>query len=92
MGSLQILAIIKRAMNIVNHVFLLHSGESSAYMPRSGIACPANFSTIIDGKTKVFHDKKKFTHYISTNPAIQKIMDGKHQQKEGNYTLEKARN
>ena len=39
LGSFQLLAIIKRtAMNIVEHVSLLHAGESSGYMPRSGIA------------------------------------------------------
>ena len=38
-SSFQVLAIInKAAMNIVEHVSLLHAGESSGYMPRSGIA------------------------------------------------------
>jgi hypothetical protein len=31
----------------------------------------------IDGETKVFHDKTKFTHYLSMNPALQKIIIGK---------------
>jgi hypothetical protein len=35
--------------------------------------------------------KIKFTQYLSTNPALQRIIDGKPQNKEGNYTLEKAR-
>jgi hypothetical protein len=30
--------------------------------------------TLIDGETKVFHDKTKFTHYLSTNPALQRII------------------
>jgi hypothetical protein len=39
LGSFQLLAITnKDAMNIVEHVFLLHVGASSGYMPRSGIA------------------------------------------------------
>ena len=39
MGSFQLLAIInKAAMNIVEHVSLLHAGESSGLVPRSGIA------------------------------------------------------
>jgi len=38
---------------------------------------------------KIFHEKTKFTQYLSKNLAIQRIVDGKH--KEGNYTLEKAR-
>jgi hypothetical protein len=52
---------------------------------------PAKFSITIDGETKVFHDKTKFTQYLSTNPAIQRITMGKHQHKDRNYTLEKAR-
>jgi hypothetical protein len=39
LGSFYLLAIINRAaMNIVEHVSLLHVGTSSGYMPRSGIA------------------------------------------------------
>jgi hypothetical protein len=39
LGSFQLLAIInKDAMNIVEHVFLLHVGASSGYIPRNGIA------------------------------------------------------
>jgi hypothetical protein len=52
---------------------------------------PAKLSITIDGENKIFHDKTKFTQYLSTNPALQRIIDGKHQHKEGNYTLEKAR-
>jgi hypothetical protein len=52
---------------------------------------PEKLSIIIDGKPKVFHDKTKFTEYLSMNPALQRIIRGKHQHKEGNYTLEKAR-
>ena len=37
--SFQLLAIInKAAMNILEHMSLLHVGASSGYMPRSGIA------------------------------------------------------
>jgi hypothetical protein len=46
---------------------------------------------MIDQEIKVFHDKTKFTHYHFMNPAHQRIIDGKLQHKEGNYTLEKAR-
>jgi hypothetical protein len=42
-------------------------------------------SITIDGETR-------FTQYLSTNPALQRIIDGTCQHKEGNYTLEKARN
>jgi hypothetical protein len=52
---------------------------------------PTKLSITIDEETKVFHDKNKFTQYLSTNPALQGIIKGKLQQKEGNYALEKAR-
>jgi hypothetical protein len=54
---------------------------------------PAKLSTTIDGETKVFQDKTKFTQYLSTNPALQRIITGKKrkQYKDGNYALEKAR-
>jgi hypothetical protein len=48
-------------------------------------------SFTIDGETKIFHDKNKFTPYLSKNPILQRIIDGTLQQKEENYTLEKAR-
>ena len=51
---------------------------------------PAKLSITIDGETKIFHDKTKFTQYFSTNPALQRIIGGKLHYKEGNYTLEKA--
>jgi hypothetical protein len=37
----------------------------------------AKLSITIDGETKVFHDKSKFTHYLPPNPALQRIIDGK---------------
>jgi hypothetical protein len=52
---------------------------------------PVKLSISIDGETKIFHDKAKFTQYLSINPALQRIINGKHIHKEGNYTLEKAR-
>jgi hypothetical protein len=44
-----------------------------------------------NSETKVFHNKTKFTHYLSTNPALQRIMTEKKQYKDGNHVLEKAR-
>ena len=52
---------------------------------------PAKLSITIDGETKIFHDKTKFTQYLSTNPALKRIIGGQHQCKEGNFTLENAR-
>jgi hypothetical protein len=53
---------------------------------------PAKLSITIDGETKVFHDKTKFTHYLYTNPALQRIVtEKKKQYKDRNHALEKAR-
>jgi hypothetical protein len=35
---------------------------------------PAKLSITIDEETKVFQDKTKFTHYLSTDPALQRII------------------
>jgi hypothetical protein len=58
---------------------------------QSRLLYPAKLSITIDGETKVFHDEAKFTYYLSTNSALRGIIMGKHQHKDGNYTLEKAR-
>jgi hypothetical protein len=52
---------------------------------------PAKLSITIDEETKVFHYKTKFTQYFSTNPALQRIVTGKHQYKDGKYARGKAR-
>ena len=52
---------------------------------------PAKLSIIIDEETKVFYDKTNFTHYLSTNPALQMLITEKNQYKDGNHALEKAR-
>ena len=52
---------------------------------------PAKLSITIDGEIKVFHDKTKFTQYLSTKSALQRIIKRKLQHKDRNYTLEKAR-
>ena len=52
---------------------------------------PAKLSITIDGETEVFYTKTKFIQYLTINPALQRIIDGKHEHKEGNYTLDKAR-
>jgi hypothetical protein len=50
---------------------------------------PAKLSITIQGETKVFHDKTKFTQYLSTNAALQNILTEKHQYNDGNDTLKK---
>jgi hypothetical protein len=52
---------------------------------------PAKPSISIDGETKVFHDKTKFTHYLSTNLALQRIITEKKKYKDGNHALERAK-
>jgi hypothetical protein len=36
---------------------------------------PPKFLITIDGETKIFHNKTKFTKYLSTNPALQWIIE-----------------
>jgi hypothetical protein len=45
------------------------------FQPR--LLYPVKLSITIDGETKVFHDKTKFTHYLSTNPGLQRIITEK---------------
>jgi hypothetical protein len=49
------------------------------FQPR--LLYPTKLSITMDGETKVFHDKTKFTQYLSRNPAFQRIIKGKHQHK-----------
>ena len=49
-------------------------------------------SITIDGETTIFQDKTKLTQYLSTNPYLQKKIEGQLQQKEGSYTQEKTIN
>jgi hypothetical protein len=51
----------------------------------------AKLSISIDGENKISHDKNKFIQYLSTNSVLQRIIKGKLQEKERNYSLEKAR-
>ena len=39
---------------------------------------PAKLSITLDGETKIFQDKNKFTQYMTTNPALQRIIGGNH--------------
>jgi hypothetical protein len=54
------------------------------------ILYPAKLSITIHSEIKLFHDKAKFTHYLSTKPALQRIITGK-KYKDGNHALEKTR-
>jgi hypothetical protein len=58
---------------------------------QSRLLYPAKLSITMDGETKIFHDKTKFKQYLFTNPVLRRIIDGKLQHKEGNYTQEKSK-
>jgi hypothetical protein len=53
---------------------------------------PAKLSITLDGETELFHNKTKFTHYLSMNPALQRIITEREKKyKDRNHVLEKAR-
>lgn len=56
------------------------------------ITCPAKLLITIDGERKTFHDKIKFKHHPSTNPALQKALEEKFQPEEDDHTQENTRN
>ena len=58
---------------------------------QSRLLYPAKLSITIDEETKVFHDKTNSHDIFFKNPALQRIIKGKHQHKDGKYTLEKEK-
>ena len=68
---------------------VIHTLREHKFQPR--LLYPAKHSITIDGKTKVLHDKTKFTRYLSMNPTLQRIIREKNQYKDGNHALKKAR-
>jgi hypothetical protein len=52
---------------------------------------PEKLPINIDGETKISQDKTKFKQYLSANPALQRILEGKFQHKEGTCTKERTR-
>jgi hypothetical protein len=51
----------------------------------------AKLSINIDGENKIFQDKTKFKQCLSTNPALQRMLEGKLQHKKGTHTKESTR-
>jgi hypothetical protein len=47
---------------------------------------PVNFSIAIEGENKTFHDKVKFKQYLTTNLALQNVLEENLQPKEVKYT------
>ena len=45
---------------------------------------PAKLSFTTNGENKTFQDKNKFKQFLATNPALQKVIEGKSQPKESN--------
>ena len=45
---------------------------------------PVKLLFTINGENKIFQDKNKFKQYVATNPALQKVIEGKSQPKESN--------
>jgi hypothetical protein len=52
---------------------------------------PQKLSITIQGETKIFHDKTKFTQYLSMNPALQRIIKGIKKEKKRKPENEKDR-
>ena len=48
---------------------------------------PAKLSFTINGENKIFQDKNKFKQFIATNPALQKVIEGKSQPKKSNIAI-----
>jgi hypothetical protein len=51
--------------------------KESNCQPR--LVCPAkllNFSSLIVGEIKTFHNKEKLKKFMTTKPALQKILEG----------------
>ena len=75
-------------MNIVEHVFLLHAGESSEYMPWSGIAkTKQNKQTNKKPKIK----KQKTNNLKEKNPPKQKKQRNKKKNKTTTITITKQK-
>jgi hypothetical protein len=60
------------------------------YQPR--LLYPTKLLITIDEENKIFHGGHKFKQYLSTNPALQKILKGKLQPKVANYPQENTEN
>jgi hypothetical protein len=52
-----------------------NSGPKESYcQPR--LVYPAKLSFLIEGETKIFHNKEKLKEFATTKPALQKILKG----------------
>ena len=65
-------------------IYVLQTLRDHGCKPR--LLHPAKLAFNIDGENKIFQDKNRFKQCITTNPALQKILEGKPQTKEANNT------
>ena len=49
------------------------------------LLCPGKFIINIHRQYKIAHERTKFNHYLTTKPALHKILEGKLQPKEVSY-------
>jgi hypothetical protein len=68
---------------------VMHTLKEHKCKPR--LLYPAKLSINIDGETKIFQNKTIFKHYLSTNLALQMILEGNLQHKEDTCTKERTR-
>jgi hypothetical protein len=69
---------------------VMHTLRKQKHQPK--LLSPAKFSIIIDGKTKILQFEAKFKQTLCTESTLQRILEGKHQQKEGFDSKEKQEN
>ena len=74
--------------NRISAAYVMHTLKEHKCQPRW--LYPVKLSITVDRENQTFHDKRKFTQYLSGNTAQQRTMDGKYQQKAGNHNIEKA--
>ena len=43
-------------------------------------------SITLNRENKIFNDKSRFKQYVTTNPVLKKVLEGKFQPQEFNYT------
>jgi hypothetical protein len=59
-------------MRAWNHVFQVLKEKNCQLR----LLCPANLSFLIEEVVKTFHDKQKLKQFMTTKPALQRILKG----------------
>jgi hypothetical protein len=71
-------------LKVRNRTYILEILRDYRYQPR--LLYPAKLSIPIDGENKTLQDKTKFKQHLSTNPALQMVLEVKLHSKEINHT------